>query len=188
MKKIIALITSILLCASLAACTQTDAEGGDGATTTEPTVTTAAPETTVAATEPEVTQPSKADPKLPLSELAAKVNELAKSEVRAFDIVPTAENFTYYFGINYIEGSEALVSEAMITSIAHSVGFMRVPEGSDVAAIAKEIKEKVDPRKWICVGAETVHVEYVGNLIFLVMTSNNADGYINAFAELTTVK
>lgn len=81
-----------------------------------------------------------------------------------------AENFESYLFIKPIDNAEALVSEAMIGSIAHSVALVRLPEGADVQAVADEIKTNANPRKWICVEAEKTEVTVQGNTILLVMS------------------
>lgn len=95
------------------------------------------------------------------------------------------ENIKYYLGIQALNGAEALASESMIGAIAHSVVLLRAPEGSDIEALKKEIKEKVDPRKWICVGVdrEEVIVDNIGNLIIMIIDQSNAsklhEGFLN---------
>ncbi len=95
------------------------------------------------------------------------------------------ENVKYYLGLESINGAEALASESMIGAIAHSVVLLRAPEGSDIEALKKEIKEKVDPRKWICVGVdrEEVIVDNIGNLIIMIIDQSNAsklhEGFLN---------
>ena len=85
-----------------------------------------------------------------------------------------SENIEYYLGDASIEYSEALASEPMMGSIAHSVVLVRAKDGADIEGIKTKIKEKVDPRKWICVGVEKedVIVENRGNLIVLIMVQD----------------
>lgn len=83
----------------------------------------------------------------------------------------TSENSEYFLGIPNMKFEEAVASESMMGSQAHSVCLVRVAEGSDVAAIKEQIRTSVNPRKWICVGVERedIIVENQGNLILLVM-------------------
>ena len=95
------------------------------------------------------------------------------------------ENVEYYLGSADIEYEEALASESGVGSIAHSVVLVRVKDGADVEAIKTKIEESVDPRKWICVEAETVEVENKGNLIILIMSSDEtAEKIENSFENL----
>ena len=83
----------------------------------------------------------------------------------------TDENLSYYLGVESLDYKEALASEPMMGSIAHSIVVVRMNEGADIEKAKKEIKEKVDPRKWICVEAESVFVESKGDVIILIMSN-----------------
>lgn len=86
------------------------------------------------------------------------------------------ENIEYYLGTKDIDYEEALASESGVGSIAHSVVLVRVKDGADIESIKTEIKENIDPRKWICVGVEEedVIVKNKGNLIILIMVEDEA--------------
>lgn len=86
----------------------------------------------------------------------------------------TSENIEYYLGTDDIEYESALASESGVGSIAHSVVLVRVKDGEDVEEVKEEIKENVDPRKWICVGVEKedVIVKNKGNLVILIMVED----------------
>ncbi len=97
----------------------------------------------------------------------------------------TEENVESYLGTTEIEYEEAMASESAVGSIAHSVVLVRMSEEADIEATKEKIKESVNPRKWICVEAETVEVESKGNLIILVMSSeDNAEKIENSFNNL----
>lgn len=64
-----------------------------------------------------------------------------------------------------------VVSEPMISSQAYSFVLATVKEGVDANKIAETIKDKVDYRKWICVSAEKVYTTNSGNIVCLVMSS-----------------
>lgn len=66
---------------------------------------------------------------------------------------------------------QVIISEPFNTSIPHSVVLIKLAEGEDVEAVKEEIKTNADPRKWICVEADTVVVESIGDVILLLMTS-----------------
>ena len=82
------------------------------------------------------------------------------------------ENLSYYLGVESLDYKEAVASEPMIGSIAHSIVVVRMNEGADIEKAKQEIKNNVDPRKWICVEAESVFVESKGDVIILIMSSN----------------
>ncbi|MDD6466803.1 MAG: hypothetical protein PUF50_01305 [Erysipelotrichaceae bacterium] len=86
----------------------------------------------------------------------------------------TEENLSFYVGAESLDFKEGLASEAMINAIAHSVVLIRMNEGADVEAAKKEIREKVNPAKWICVGVDEdkVIVDSRGDLIILILDNN----------------
>ena len=65
----------------------------------------------------------------------------------------------------------AVVSEPMITSQAYSLVLAKVKAGTNANEIAKQMSENVDQRKWICVSAEKVYATSSGDIVFLVMSS-----------------
>ncbi len=97
-----------------------------------------------------------------------------------------AENVEYYLGTSDIKFEEAIASEPMMSSIAHSVVLVRVADGEDPQIVATKIKENVDPAKWICVQVESqnVKVEVNGNLVALIMDNEVADQILENFKGL----
>lgn len=75
-------------------------------------------------------------------------------------------------GTESIDMKEAAVSESMVGSIAHSIVLVRMNENADIESTKALIKEKANPRKWICVEAEQVYVESKGDLVVLIMTNS----------------
>lgn len=67
---------------------------------------------------------------------------------------------------------EATVSEAMIGSIAYSMALVRVNDAKDAQSVAQQMKEGIDPRKWICVEADDLMVAGYGDVVMLVMVSS----------------
>jgi len=88
----------------------------------------------------------------------------------------TEENIEYFLGSNNILYKEALASESGVGSIAHSVVLVRTEENADVEEVKKEIKDKINPRKWICVGVseENIIVKNKGNLVILILVEDEA--------------
>ena len=87
----------------------------------------------------------------------------------------TNENVERYLFTDDIEFTEGIVSEPPMTSIPHSVVLVRLKDASDASEAVEEIKENVNPRKWICVEAKNVHVLSKGDLVLLVMADTEAD-------------
>ena len=114
-----------------------------------------------------------------LEEIMTKVYEKLPEDNRPMmlgNIEVTEENIEYYLGSSDIEYTEALASEPGIGSIAHSVVLVRVKDGADIEKVKTTIKEKVDPRKWLCVGVERedLIVKNKGNLVILIMVEDEA--------------
>lgn len=82
--------------------------------------------------------------------------------------VPT-DMIEYTIGTKDIDYKEIVASEPVIGAMAYSIVVVKLNEGADVEAAKKLIKEKVDPRKWVCVDAEIVTVDNIGDTILLVM-------------------
>ena len=81
---------------------------------------------------------------------------------------------TYETGLTSVEDVDGIVVSApMMSSQAYSMILVKAKDASKADAIAKEMKDNVDPNKWICVSAEKVYATSCGNVAFLVMT--NAD-------------
>lgn len=102
------------------------------------------------------------------------------------DIEVTKENLSSYLGVEELDYKEALASESMVGSTAHSVVLVRMNEKADIEKAKKEIKEKVNPRKWICVGVEdeNVIVDSYGDVIVLIMNDEYAKKLSDSFKAL----
>ena len=76
----------------------------------------------------------------------------------------------------------------MMGSIAHSVVLVRTKDNADIEGIKTKIKEKIDPRKWVCVGVEKEDVTVLnkGNLVALIMVQDETtrEKLITAFNNL----
>ena len=98
----------------------------------------------------------------------------------------TEENVENFLGSKDIEFEEALVSEPGISSIAHSVILVRTKKGADVEKVKAQIKESINPRKWVCVWVEDedVIIDNKGNLIVVIMTNDISEELYNGFKKL----
>jgi len=99
-----------------------------------------------------------------------------------------SEMFEAFAFIPYEEGIEAVVSEPMISSIAHSVVLVKAKDAENAERIAAAMKENCDPRKWMCVEADIIEGVTNENLAMLLMTkaeSGLADKILAAFNALT---
>lgn len=103
-----------------------------------------------------------------------KINFLEKQEEATDE--EQADRIKYYIGTDDIEVKEALASEPAMSSIAYSVVLLRMEENADIEKAKTEIKENVNPRKWLCVEVpeEDVIVKSKGDLIILIMVADEA--------------
>lgn len=97
----------------------------------------------------------------------------------------TAENAAYYLGTDAIVFTEGAASEALITTVPHSIVLFRTDTDADIEAVKQTVKDSADPRKWICVGVDesNVVVDNIGNLVILIMDDNSA-AYHKSFLKL----
>lgn len=122
---------------------------------------------------------------LTVDEIITNITTDVGIEMATMNTPLDSENFSWFMFTDYIEGIEAVSSDAMINAVAHSVVLARVPEGTDIEALKSEIEEKADPRKWICVAAEKTEVAVHGDLILLVMSSEEVvDAVVANFEAL----
>ncbi len=105
-----------------------------------------------------------------LDDIMSKVLENVENMPETESLKLVDEYYPSFLFIDYDEGYEALANEAMMSSVAHSVVILKLPEGSDVEKIRQDIEKNADPAKWVCVGAEKVEVVSKGNVIMLVMS------------------
>lgn len=84
----------------------------------------------------------------------------------------TAENEQALLGVEGVPYTEGVYSVPMISSIAYQCVLLRVnPE--DVDKVKEMLKENADVNKWVCVSAETVLVENVGDVVLFIMSGQD---------------
>lgn len=122
-----------------------------------------------------------------LEDIMTKVYEGISEEelpMMLSNVEVTKENEENFLGTTDLDFKEALASESMVGSIAHSVVLVRMNEDADIKKAKETIKEKANPRKWICVEASNVYVESKGDLIILIMSDEKADTLKTNFENL----
>ena len=73
----------------------------------------------------------------------------------------------------------------MMSSIAYQCVLLRAEANQDIDEAKKLLEDHANPRKWICVEAERVVVENVGDMILFVMADDEyAMAIKNAFLAL----
>lgn len=81
----------------------------------------------------------------------------------------TEDNSEYCVGVARSEYKEGLASDAAINAIAFSVCLMRAESADAAKTLAEQVEEKADPRKWVCVEAESKIVDRIGDVVILIM-------------------
>ncbi len=189
MKKKYMIIAILILSLVMASCSKTEnketSKEESSAKTTENSTTST---TTI------TSETSKSSEKAENS--GTKLNEMSLEEIISNltkDLeMPMTENmnvekdwYPSYVFVDYIDGSEALANESLMSSVAHSAVILRLPEGSDIEKIRAELEKNADPVKWVCVGAEKKEVVSNGNHILLVMSFEDiTDKVVERFMEM----
>lgn len=128
-------------------------------------------------------------PAASLQEIMTQITDVPSlKEFSTMEVEMTADDWEYHTKTAMPEGAEGLVSDAVISAQAHSVVLIKLPEGADGEAIAKEILEKNtdgSPSKWLCVEAEKVEVVRKGNIILFVQSfEDSAKEIVDKFNEI----
>lgn len=162
MKKMIALMLVMALAVSMTAC------GGK---------TAAADKTPLAGT---------------MEENALKIMEIAPVEFMG-TVIPVdmtdADTVWYFTGLSSAEKiTDVAVYESMMGSQAFSLIMVRVADATDAEAVAKEMTDNIDTRKWICVGADQKVVAGYGDAVMLIMLDSQlgleTQSYVDAFKSI----
>ncbi len=185
MKKLVCILLACAFALTLSACagqngnatTTPIATTGTTAATTEATTTT----TTTAATTTTTEATTAAQDGESLESIMDSI--LEGVETPKAQTMPVEdelwENFVF---VKKPEGAEAVVSEAMINAIAHSVVLVRTADAEEAETLAGEIEKNADPRKWICVEADKVAVSVHDNVILLCMSkTETCDAIVKNF-------
>lgn len=84
--------------------------------------------------------------------------------------------------------TDIAVYEPMTGSQAFSLVLVRVANAADAKTVAQQMKDNINPRKWICVGADQIAAAGYGDVVLFVMLDSNlglsAQSYVDAFANL----
>ena len=79
------------------------------------------------------------------------------------------EGITYHTGLADIAGiTDIILSESGVGSIAYSLVYLRT-DGTNTEEIQKTLGESINPRKWVCVGAEYIASVTLDNDVVLIM-------------------
>ena len=116
----------------------------------------------------------------------AKLDDELREAMKYYQTTPIDETTAeYLLGTADVKYAEAVVSAPMMNAIASQCVILRVAEGEDVEAAKKLLMDNANPRKWVCVEAESVVVENVGDVILYIMADQTtADAVKTSFLAL----
>lgn len=194
MKKLIALLLVLTMAMGLVAC----GNNNDTTATTTEATTIATDDVTEDITdegdiEIEIEFETEVDPNsmeaLLNNILAIQPASVMGPMVATIDLT-TAEAAEYqiqsYTGLeNADDISDLAVCESMVGSIAFSLVAVRVKDAANTETVAQAMKDNINPRKWVCVGADQLLVAGHEDVIVLVMLDSaldmTAQSFIDAF-------
>lgn len=91
----------------------------------------------------------------------------------------------YLLGTTELNYTDSACSVPLVNAKAYQCIVLRLDEGQDVVKAKQLLLDNADPIKWICVEAESVVVENVGDVILYVMADEQtADAIKTAFLSL----
>ncbi|MBQ5608434.1 MAG: hypothetical protein IIU86_05350 [Oscillospiraceae bacterium] len=84
--------------------------------------------------------------------------------------------------------TDAAVYEPMTGSQAFSLVLVRVADAADAKPVAQQMKDNINPAKWICVSADQVMAAGYGDTVLFIMLDSNmgktAQSYVDAFKNV----
>lgn len=203
MKKMISLLLVVALFAAMAAgCAQKPAE------TTEPTTEATTEPTTEATTEPTTEATEEVSDPIQGAEagsLEAMINEIVTIQpvevmmptAIPLDLTDTSEDGAFKLkGYTGLEDAsmltEACAYESMVGSVAFSMVLVRVNDAANAETVGQQMKEGIDPRKWICVEANDLQVVGCGDVVMLIMLDSSlgvtSQNFVDAFQTVCSAE
>ena len=127
-----------------------------------------------------------------MEENVLKVMEIAPVEFMGGSMpvdLNDADAVYYFTGLSDASKvTDAVVYESMLGAQAFSLVMVRTAEGVDAKAVAEEMKGGIDPRKWICVGADEIMAAGYGDTVMFIMLDTQlglkAQSYVDAFQQV----
>lgn len=89
------------------------------------------------------------------------------------------EGVTYNTGLTSVDNVKEIVISEHMMGQPYSLVLVRANSAEDAAAIAQEMYDNINTRKWVCVEADTKVAAYYGDVAMFFMVTSD-------FAEMTT--
>lgn len=127
-----------------------------------------------------------------MEELITAINDKhAKVELPLMSMtldLSDADAIAYNTGLSEADKiTEAAVSEPMMGQ-PYSLVLVRVAEGTDAAAVAQEMFDNVDGRKWVCMEADTRIAASYGDVAMFFMVSSEFAEQVSTATMLEAFK
>lgn len=104
---------------------------------------------------------------------AAHPIEISSLSTDAIDITDTDWMLPQFTGLSSADGvKEAVISQPMMSSIAYSLVLVRVEDAKNAQSIGQQMKDGINPRRWVCVEADDLAVCGYGDVVMLIMVSS----------------
>lgn len=181
MKKLIAMFLVIAaLATSLTACSNGSAD--------DPAETTTGQNSSSSTSNGDASGEGDAPLSLSLQEIADSIQS-SDFEYPSLMEMPLedAEFFKTNFGIDRPEGlKESLLIMPAISSIACSIGLLRMENADDARTVAQEIEGSLDTHQWICAQPSFVKAIARDDVVLLIVEGDDARGQamVDAFNAL----
>lgn len=125
-------------------------------------------------------------------EILAKVYESAdldadlREAMNYYETTAIAEESEeYILGTTEVEYTDSVYSAPMMSSVAYQCVLLRLESDADVDAAKQLLLDNANPIKWVCVEAESVVVENVGDVVLYIMADKQTtDAVKTAFLTL----
>ena len=116
----------------------------------------------------------------------ADIDAETREAMQYYEMVTIDESLEVQFlGTEEADYTDAVCSFPAINAIPYQCVLLRVEDADEVEETKQLLEANADPRKWICVEAESVVIENVGDVILFVMAdAQTADAIKTAFLAL----
>lgn len=92
----------------------------------------------------------------------------------------TEENSEYSLGVTRNRYADGIAAEAAMSSVPFSVCLVQANSADEAEQLAADIEANADPRKWVCVEAESKIVDWSGDKVILIMASSDLADQLHA--------
>lgn len=92
----------------------------------------------------------------------------------------TEENSEYNLGVARDRYADGIDAEAAMSSVPFSVCLVQANSADEAEQLAADIEANANPRKWVCVEAESKIVDRSGDKVILIMASTDLANQLHA--------